>query len=335
VTFAPGTSAAAQLDALAAAGATSLGSIPVLRIHSIEATASAFADLLQNPLVTRLDADRVRETEADPSDAAYPDQWALPKIGWSAIWETYTATGTSVVAVLDTGVDASHPDLAGQLVAGTSILDGSDGTTDSNGHGTAMAGIIAAIANNGDGIAGLGLGAVKVMPVTVLNPDGEGQDFDIISGIVWAVDNGADVINMSFSNPGYSAALQAAIDYAWANDVVLVAAAGNDGTSSPAFPAGGRALGVVQLRPERLPCRPRGGHLHHHPGRRHHLDHGYLGVVRDCRGGGRSSPSGGSVGFERQRCNAPRPKRRFCRHRRANWQWPAQRRASWNIDGNR
>ena len=136
----------------------------------------------------------------------------------------------------------SHPDLAGQLVAGTSILDGSAGTTDPNGHGTAMAGIIAAVTDNGQGIAGIGYAGVKVMPVTVLDADGLGQDSDIIAGVVWAVDHGADVINMSFSNPGYSAALQAAIDYAWAHNVVVVAATGNDGSSTVTFPAGDRGV---------------------------------------------------------------------------------------------
>ena len=79
-------------------------------------------------------------------------------------------------------------------------------------------------------IAGIGFAGVKVMPVTVLDANGLGQDSDIIEGIVWAVDHGADVINLSFSNPGYSAALQAAIDYAWDHDVVVVAATGNDGS---------------------------------------------------------------------------------------------------------
>ena len=115
-------------------------------------------------------------------------------------------------------------------------------TSDPNGHGTAMAGIIAAATDNGSGIAGVGFAGVKVMPVTVLGADGQGQDSDIIEGVVWAVSHGADVINMSFSNPGYSAALQAAIDYAWANDVVVVAATGNDGSSSVTFPAGDRGV---------------------------------------------------------------------------------------------
>jgi subtilisin family serine protease len=80
------------------------------------------------------------------------------------------------------------------------------------------------------------------MPVTVLGADGLGQDSDIIAGVVWAVDHGADVVNLSFSNPGYSPSLQAAIDYAWANDVVVVAATGNDGSSAVTFPAGDRGV---------------------------------------------------------------------------------------------
>ena len=105
-----------------------------------------------------------------------------------------------------------------------------------------MAGIIAARTDNGSGIAGIGFAGVKVMPVTVLDSDGLGQDSDIIAGVVWAVDHGADVINMSFSNPGYSASLQAAIDYAWAHNVVVVAATGNDGSSTVTFPAGDRGV---------------------------------------------------------------------------------------------
>jgi hypothetical protein len=96
-----------------------------------------------------------------------------------------------------------------------------------------MAGIIAAATNNGTGIAGIGYAGVKVMPITVLDANGLGQDSDIIAGVVYAVDHGASVINMSFSNPGYSPALQAAIDYAWAHNVVVVAATGNDASGRP------------------------------------------------------------------------------------------------------
>src|SRR5207247_4762330 len=116
--------------------------------------------------------------------------------------------------------------------------DNSAGTTDPNGHGTEMAGIVAAATDNGKGIAGVGYAGVKVMPVTVLGADGTGQDSDVISGVVWAVQHNADVILMAFSNPGFSQSLQDAIDYAWAHNVVVVAATGNDGLSKPTFPAG-------------------------------------------------------------------------------------------------
>ncbi len=105
-----------------------------------------------------------------------------------------------------------------------------------------MAGIIAALTDNGQGIAGVGYAGVKVMPVTVLGSDGTGSDSDIIEGVVYAVDHGADVINMSFSNPGFSSALQVAIDYAWAHNVVVVAATGNDGSTTATFPAGDRGV---------------------------------------------------------------------------------------------
>ena len=139
--------------------------------------------------------------------------------------------------MLDTGIDASTPDLSGRVVGGWSF-DGTDPRTDSNGHGTDVATIAAAKVDNGTGIAGVAYAGVNVMPIRVLGDDGTGQDSDIITGLVWAVENGADVALMAFSNPGESAALQFAVNYAWANGVVLVAAAGNDGGSAPTYPAG-------------------------------------------------------------------------------------------------
>src|SRR5439155_25207316 len=88
------------------------------------------------------------------------------------------------------------------------------------------------------GIAGVAYSGVKIMPVTVLADDGTGLDSDVINGVVWATQHGADVILMSFSNPGYSSALQTALNYAWSHGVVLVAATGNDGTSTVNYPAG-------------------------------------------------------------------------------------------------
>ncbi|MGI8830078.1 MAG: S8 family serine peptidase [Candidatus Limnocylindria bacterium] len=246
ITYVAGTSEARQLEILAAAGVTDVSSIPQLTMRSILLDETDYADQLAtlraNADVTRVDLDRVRAVEADPSDTSFADQWALPKIGWSDLYGTVTIGGSATVAVLDTGVDASHPDLDGVVLSGTSVLDGSNGMSDPNGHGTWMAGIVAAETDNGTGIAGTAYAGVSVLPVTVLGADGTGQDSDIISGVVYAADAGADVILMSFSNPGYSSALQAAIDYAWASGAVLVAAAGNDGVSTNTFPAGDRGV---------------------------------------------------------------------------------------------
>ena len=192
--------------------------------------------------MTRVEPDRTREAGGTPNDSSYGDQWSLPKIGWDNAFGEVSVNGTAKVAILDTGIDGSHPDLDGNVVSGTSILDGSNGLSDPNGHGTAMAGIVAAETGNGAGIAGVGYAGVQVMPVTVLDSDGTGQDSDIIEGVVYAADNGADVILMAFSNPGYSEMLQAAIDYAWDEGAVLVAATGNDGSSAVTFPAGDRGV---------------------------------------------------------------------------------------------
>ena len=152
--------------------------------------------------------------------------------------------GTATLAVLDTGVDATAPDLAGRVGSGWSF-DATDPRTDPNGHGTHEATIAAGAADNGSGIAGVAYVGVSVMPVRVLGDGGTGQDSDIIDGLVYAVDHGADVVLMAFSNPGQSAALQAAVDYAWSMGVVVIAAAGNDGGAAPTYPAGlSKVVGV-------------------------------------------------------------------------------------------
>ncbi|MGE5156040.1 MAG: S8 family serine peptidase, partial [Betaproteobacteria bacterium] len=246
VTFVSTASDTDQAALLASVGAVETGSIPQLHMRTVvlppSTAADAVATLDSDSLVARVDADRTRVVEATPSDTDYGFQWSLPQIGWDQAYGTVAPAGSATVAVLDTGIDASHPDLVGNVLPGTSILDGSDGLTDSNGHGTWMAGIVAAQTDNGQGIAGVGYAGVKVMPVTVLGPDGTGQDSDVIAGVVWAVDHGADVILMAFSANSYSVSLQAAIDYAWSNGAVLVAATGNDGSSVPAFPAGDRGV---------------------------------------------------------------------------------------------
>lgn len=94
-----------------------------------------------DPRVVSVEENKTRKAEAIPSDEFYSYQWALPQIDWDMVFDTVIPTGLATVAVLDTGVDSSHTELAGKLVTCTSILDGSDCTSDPNGHGTWLAGI--------------------------------------------------------------------------------------------------------------------------------------------------------------------------------------------------
>ena len=180
------------------------------------ADAAGVAALKANSNVLSVDADLPRDTAGAPTTRSTATSGRCRRSAGIRSTARSTRRGRATVAILDTGVDASHPDLAGVVVPGKNIITGSgDGTCDPNGHGTAMAGIVAAETNNGDGIAGVGYAGVKVMPVTVLGANGIGADSDVINGVVYAAQHGANVILMSFSNPGYSASLQKAVDYAW------------------------------------------------------------------------------------------------------------------------
>src|SRR2546427_6848283 len=248
VKLATGLSPEQQAEVIARNGGLEISSIPALRLHVIQVAPADLPQVLAryqaDPLVVNAEENKTRQSQAFPADPLYPNQWSLPKIGWDLVFGTVTPTGSAIVAILDTGVDAQHPDLAGNVVSGASILDGSAGTTDPSGHGTWVAGIVAARTDVAplEGIAGVAYAGVRVMPVTVLDANGLGQDSDVIAGVIWAADHGADVIVMAFSNPGFSQNLQDAIDYAWSKNVVLVAATGNDALSTPTFPPGDRGV---------------------------------------------------------------------------------------------
>ncbi|MEA3502264.1 MAG: S8 family serine peptidase, partial [Actinomycetota bacterium] len=246
VKFAPGAASEGRQNALKTTGGTSVGTISALGIELVDFPASSAAAkskaLEKNPNVVYVEENFSRSIAGDSNDTEYAGQWSLPQIGWDLAYEVVYPAGSATVAVLDTGVDSAHEDLAGNVVAGTSIIDGSDPMSDPNGHGTALAGIVGAKTGNNIGIAAVGYAGVKIMPVTVMAADGTGNDADIVAGVVWAADNGADVILMGFSNPGFSQALQDAADYAWSKGVVLVAATGNNGSSTPTYPAGMSAV---------------------------------------------------------------------------------------------
>jgi len=179
-------------------GGSPKASIPKLALHIIEVPENAAEAIMKNlkddPSVERVEADHTRRWQGTPSDTLIANQWSLTKIAWDQVYGTVTPQFLTQVAILDTGVDATHPDLIGNIGPGISVIDDSNGLTDGNGHGTWLAGIVAGRTDNAAGIAGVAFDHVRIMPVKVLDADGLGQDSDIIAGVIWAADNGASVI---------------------------------------------------------------------------------------------------------------------------------------------
>ncbi|MDZ4209904.1 MAG: S8 family peptidase [Candidatus Curtissbacteria bacterium] len=170
-----------------------------------------------------------------PNDPYFSNQWGMIKIQAPEAWGLSHGLSAVKIAVVDTGIDNNHEDLAGKVVGRvnftTSLTD-----DDIFGHGTHVAGIAAAITNNSLGVAGLGYQS-SLMSVKVLDNNGSGYTSDVAKGITYAADNGANVINLSLGGSSGSTTLQDALNYAWGKGVVLACAAGNSGNSAPLYPA--------------------------------------------------------------------------------------------------
>jgi type VII secretion-associated serine protease mycosin len=211
----------------------SLPSSPVAATPSTSTTASTTASTT------------VTVTSDDPDRS---QQWGLDALQAERIWPLTRGAG-QVVGVIDTGVDASHPDLAGRVLPGTDLVGGAaDPGGRAYGHGTHVAGIIAAVAGNRIGVAGLAP-AASILPVRALDDDGSGYDSTVAAGITWAVDHGAGVINLSLGDPNPSDLIDAATGYATARGAVVVAAAGNDRQAgNPVeYPAGSGLSGLIAV----------------------------------------------------------------------------------------
>jgi subtilisin family serine protease len=234
--------------------------------------AQALRRLMRDGLIERVEANQRVQASAVPNDPQFPAQWGLQNIGQAggvpgadvkapAAWDVQTGSPEIIVAVLDTGVDYTHPDLAANIwtnpgeIPGNGVDDDGNGHADDvygfdfynfrpdpkddSGHGTHVAGIIGAVGNNGVGVAGVNW-RVRLMSVKVLDFAGGGFLSDTVSGIHYAVDMGARVVNASLATDEYSQALADAVAAAEQAGVLVVVAAGNTATNndaSPRYPA--------------------------------------------------------------------------------------------------
>lgn len=214
-------------------GGKAIGRLRNLGIHVVQVPAQAedavARALAKNPHVKFAEKDMLVDvTESIPDDPRYGDAWHLPKIQSSTAWNMATAEGVTI-AILDTGVNIAHPDIAGQVVPGWNSVSRNTDTADIFGHGTKVAGAAAAATNNGIGVAAVGRDA-SIMPVRITNrSDGAAYWSDVANGLTWAVDHGADVANISYSASNSSAVTSAA-QYMRNKGGVVVVAGGNDGT---------------------------------------------------------------------------------------------------------
>jgi subtilisin family serine protease len=195
------------------------------------------------------------------NDPLFARQWALDQLNAPEAWARGARGAGTTIAVVDTGVDLAHPDLSSKVVAGHDfVADGADcpaGPQDENGHGTHVAGIAAAVTNNGIGVAGVAPDA-QIMPVRVLDAEGSGAQEDVAAGIRWAADHGAQVINLSLGElpivgqlEPLNEDIEAAVTHAWESGSLVVAAAGNESfplCSYPSFAEHAVCVGATDSR---------------------------------------------------------------------------------------
>ena len=185
--------------------------------------------------VRYVEPDGVVQVADVPDDPYFNEQWGMTKVQAPEAWDITQGSPDVIIAILDTGIDMDHPDLAAKIISDANFSE-SPTSNDIHSHGTHVAGIAAAITDNGNGVAGLG-GDCSLMNAKVVGDNGSGYYSWIAEGIIWAADNGADVINLSVGGQSPSDILEDAVDYAWSKGVVVVAGAGNNGWSAPFWPA--------------------------------------------------------------------------------------------------
>jgi len=253
-----------------------LGAAPVRRSPSGRATLVRFAATsgleavhaayLAEPGVEYAEPNYWGEGGLVPNDTHYGTQWHHANTGQSggtpgadieseAGWDLLTPSTTTVVAVLDSGIDSDHPDFAGRIVAGFDFVNNDADPEDDHSHGTLVTGLLAANANNSFGVAGVNP-ACRIMPVKVLNAMNAGNTFDLAEGIDFAWMNGADILSMSLINYPFSAVVNQALSAARQTGAILVACAGNGGignadVSQPGASTQTISIGATDMNDER------------------------------------------------------------------------------------
>lgn len=184
-----------------------------------------------------IEEDEKQKSHVIPSDKYYSTQWALSALNISKAWDINKGSNSVYIAIIDSGVYSNHPDFAGtDIRKGWDYIFDENCDWDSTGHGTNIIGIIGAKTNNGLGIAGINWN-IAIIPLRVIYSDGSAYFSDTIDAIYDAADIGCKVINLSLGSNAYSAAYQRAISYAVSKGCIIVASAGNDGTSTYNYPA--------------------------------------------------------------------------------------------------
>jgi thermitase len=206
----------------------------VLKVKNVE---QAIQALQNNPNVEYVEPNYILSATWTPNDTYYSGyQYGLRTTQTNLAWDVAQGSSSQEIAVLDSGVDYTHPDLDGKTILGYDFVDDDNAPMDANGHGTHVAGIAAAETNNATGISGMAPNT-KILAVRVLDAAGSGSLDDVANGIRYAADAGAEVINLSLGCDCHTTALESAVNYAWNKGVVVVAAAGNDNVSATFEPA--------------------------------------------------------------------------------------------------
>jgi len=221
---------------IAALGARDAEEIPNIGVHILDlpyqANEKAFVNAFQaQPEVDFAELDRIlAPAEIIPDDPFYStgDEWHLLKIGAPGAWSMSTGSSSVTIAILDTGVDGTHPDLTSKMIPGWNVYDNNSNTSDVYGHGTQVAGVAAASSNNGQGVASIAWGC-RIMPIRISAANGGASYSAMASGLNWAADHGANVANISYIASD-SAAVTTAAQYFQSKGGIVVASAGNNTT---------------------------------------------------------------------------------------------------------